>query len=384
MKSTIPLLFYITSVLAIHEQSQHIATLTDKNFEEVVLPSNQLWVVQFWKPDCDLCAQFESQWEELAAESGCGLKFGALNADSNDYIADYYQIQEYPTVLLFGLDKSAPTWFPTAYDLPGLPPVIAKELENMVFSRLKEPNNPVPKKVKPKVHTLTDESFESKVMQSTDMWMIEFMTSWCDVCKDMPRQWREALEIVEDDVKFGRLDTEKYPKIADRFGIDRYPTILIFPPEDKSKYEEYTDILDGDVMGRTALDKFESYTFVPNIPRLVSSSQLEDICDKKKMLCLVVRVKTEEEIEFLTPVIQEFADKRVSFLYTLADDHPDLISQFKVPESGVLALYYNKQQYYIMSESFDEKGVTAFVKGVTKRKYFFLQYAKFPKLRNLS
>lgn len=77
-------------------------TLTDQNFEEEVLKSDQPVLVDFWAPWCAPCKMQGPIVEELAKEyEGQGLKIGKLNVDENQQTAGKYSIMSIPTLVIF-------------------------------------------------------------------------------------------------------------------------------------------------------------------------------------------------------------------------------------------------------------------------------------------
>ena len=44
------------------EQSE-VVVLTDENFEEAVIKSNDLWLVEFYAPWCGHCKTLEPEWD---------------------------------------------------------------------------------------------------------------------------------------------------------------------------------------------------------------------------------------------------------------------------------------------------------------------------------
>lgn len=39
---------------------------------------------------------------------------------------------------------------------------------------------------------LTDSNFDSLVLNSEDMWLVEFFAPWCGHCKNLAPQWADA------------------------------------------------------------------------------------------------------------------------------------------------------------------------------------------------
>lgn len=79
----------------------NMVDVTDGNFEDEVLKSESLAVVDFWAPWCAPCKMIAPVIEELAAEYSGKIKFGKLNVDDNPRTAMKYNIRGIPTLLIF-------------------------------------------------------------------------------------------------------------------------------------------------------------------------------------------------------------------------------------------------------------------------------------------
>jgi thioredoxin 1 len=75
-------------------------TLTDKNFEEEVLKSDQPVLVDFWAEWCHPCRIVGPIIEELATDYEGKLKVGKVDVDANQ-VANNYGIMSIPSILLF-------------------------------------------------------------------------------------------------------------------------------------------------------------------------------------------------------------------------------------------------------------------------------------------
>jgi thioredoxin 1 len=76
-------------------------TLTDKNFEEKVLNSKQVVLVDFWADWCAPCKSMDPVIRELAAEFEGKAVVGKLDGDANRSIVEKYEIDAFPTFLIF-------------------------------------------------------------------------------------------------------------------------------------------------------------------------------------------------------------------------------------------------------------------------------------------
>ncbi len=75
--------------------------VTDADFQEKVLSSKGVVVVDFWAPWCSPCLILGPILEELAEEFGDKMQLVKLNVDENPQTAAKYGIQGIPTVIVF-------------------------------------------------------------------------------------------------------------------------------------------------------------------------------------------------------------------------------------------------------------------------------------------
>merc|ERR1711911_388761 len=123
---------------------------------------------------------------------------------------------------------------------------------------------------------LTDDNFDKLVLNSGDIWLVEFYAPWCGHCKNLAPQWAQAARELKGKAKLGALDATVHSAKASQYGIKGYPTIKFFPAGSRSASaaEEY----DG---GRTASDivNWASGKAVANIPapevKQVTSSEVK-------------------------------------------------------------------------------------------------------------
>lgn len=74
---------------------------------------------------------------------------------------------------------------------------------------------------------LTDGNFESMVLKSEDLWLVEFYAPWCGHCKNLAPHWRSAATELKGKVKLGALDATVHTVMASRYGVSHFSLFVI-------------------------------------------------------------------------------------------------------------------------------------------------------------
>jgi len=81
--------------------SGQVVELTDSNFDELVLKSDEPWLVEFFAPWCGHCKTLKPHWDQAASELKGKVKLGALDATVYTSAASRFGVQGYPTIKFF-------------------------------------------------------------------------------------------------------------------------------------------------------------------------------------------------------------------------------------------------------------------------------------------
>ena len=81
--------------------NEHTIELSDDNFQNEIVESETVALVDFWAEWCGPCKQIGPTVDALATEYEGKLKVGKLNIDNHQLVPQQYNIRSIPTLLFF-------------------------------------------------------------------------------------------------------------------------------------------------------------------------------------------------------------------------------------------------------------------------------------------
>ncbi len=79
----------------------NVTEITDANFEQEVLQSDQPVLVDFWAPWCGPCRQIAPMIDELSTSNAGNVKVVKVNIDDSPSAPSQYGVTSIPTLMLF-------------------------------------------------------------------------------------------------------------------------------------------------------------------------------------------------------------------------------------------------------------------------------------------
>lgn len=133
------------------------------------------------------------------------VKVAAIDADKYPSFAGRYGVQGFPTVKIF-VDKNKPQDFSGDRSAVGITDEAIKTVKNKISAQLQGVPYGSSKSSKKSssgddVVELTDSNFDKLVLNSDDIWLVEFFAPWCGHCKNLAPHWAAAASELRGKVK---------------------------------------------------------------------------------------------------------------------------------------------------------------------------------------
>jgi len=104
-----------------------------------------------------------------------------------------------------------------------------------------------------KVVKLTSSNFKDLVINSKEVWFVEFYAPWCGHCKNLAPEWEKLAAAMEGIVRVGAVDMTTDQDAGAAYGIRGFPTLKFFG-ENKNSPAEYQGARSANEMMSFAFD----------------------------------------------------------------------------------------------------------------------------------
>ncbi|XVF37199.1 hypothetical protein REPUB_Repub19eG0125500 [Reevesia pubescens] len=115
------------------------------------------------------------------------------------------------------------------------------------FLPIRIANTPISTRYRPlavEAKKQTFNSFDDLLTNSNKPVLVDFYATWCGPCQFMVPVLNEVSATLKDKIQVVKIDTEKYPSIADKYQIQALPTFIIF--KDGKPFDRFEGALSAD------------------------------------------------------------------------------------------------------------------------------------------
>uniref|UniRef100_A0AC11EGP6 DnaJ heat shock protein family (Hsp40) member C10 n=1 Tax=Ovis aries TaxID=9940 RepID=A0AC11EGP6_SHEEP len=207
-------------ILAFAKESvnSHVTTLGPQNF-----PANEKepWLVDFFAPWCPPCRALLPELRKASKHLYGQLKFGTLDCTVHEGLCNMYNIQAYPTTVVFNQSNIH------EYEGHHSAEQILEFVEDLM---------------NPSVISLTPTTFNELVKQRKhdEVWMVDFYSPWCHPCQVLMPEWKRMARTLIGLINVGSIDCQQYHSFCAQENVRRYPEIRFFPPKSNKAYEYHS------------------------------------------------------------------------------------------------------------------------------------------------
>uniref|UniRef100_A0A667XAY6 DnaJ homolog subfamily C member 10 n=1 Tax=Myripristis murdjan TaxID=586833 RepID=A0A667XAY6_9TELE len=168
----------------------HVTTLRPDNF-----PSDRKepWLVDFFAPWCPPCQALLPELRKASIQLAGQMKFGTLDCTIHHDLCSMYNIQAYPTTVIF--NRSSVHEYEGHHSADGI-------LE-----------------------------FIQVVLHTTEgqIWAVDFYAPWCGPCQALMPEWRRMARLISGQILVGSVDCQRFQPFCQSQGVRSYPEIRLYP-----------------------------------------------------------------------------------------------------------------------------------------------------------
>ncbi|MEE6512456.1 hypothetical protein FKM82_019459 [Ascaphus truei] len=373
--------------------SSDVVELTPTNFNQEVIQSDSLWLVEFYAPWCGHCQRLTPDWKKAATALKGVVKVGAVDADKHQSLGGQYGVKGFPTIKVFGANKNKPEDYQGGRTSETIVDAALNSLRSFVKDRLggRSGGSDSGKQYrgdssgggggsggKKDVINLNDDNFDTQVLNSEDVWLVEFYAPWCGHCKTLEPEWAAAATEVQEQtkgkVKLAAVDGTVSQVLTSRYGIRGFPTIKIF-----QKGEDPVDYDGGrtkaDIVAR-ALDLFTAHAPAPELFEVLNEDLVKKTCEAHQ-LCVVAVLPhildtgaagRNAYLEVMLKLADKYKKKMWGWLWTEAGAQSDLETSLGIGGFGypaMAAINARKMKFALLKGSFSEQGINEFLRELS-------------------
>lgn len=208
--------------------ASNVIEATQDNFDSVVLNSGIPTILDIYASWCGHCKKLSPVWDQLAdAFKDKPVQVVKIDGDIHREVSSKFDVKSFPTLKYINAQGEV-----EAVNVPRT----LEDLASFVAKKTGVPSGIAPKK-KSAVVQLTDDIFDKIAYDASKTVIVAFTAQWCAHCKSLKPQYEKTADIYryeQESIVLAEVDTSSpgTTELVERFEIQSFPTILIFPDEE--------------------------------------------------------------------------------------------------------------------------------------------------------
>jgi len=226
--SLVFLTFFFASVLG-----SALVVLTPDNFDSVVDGSKNVFI-KFYAPWCGHCKNMAADYETVADmfSKESNVVIAEVDADAHKELGSRFGVTGFPTLKFFPKGTTTPEDYQSGRSIDE----ITTYVNNKVGTRVRV------KKAPSFTVDLTNDNFESIVLDKSKDVLVEFYAPWCGHCKKLAPDYEKVAAAFagdSDKVVIAKIDADANNAFSSKYGVTGFPTLKWFGKDNKESPETY-------------------------------------------------------------------------------------------------------------------------------------------------
>ncbi|XP_014238897.1 dnaJ homolog subfamily C member 10-like [Trichogramma pretiosum] len=214
--------WYITEFIK-ETMNPTVIRLTSENFEKKLVKKliRDIWVVDYFAPWCGPCRQLAPEWNKVAKalKELSFVKIASVDCEADRTLCREQAVDSYPTIRLYPKNSV------------GTKKVLEYSGSRDHVSMLNWITNFLPVEVR----EIEDWRLDQEVLQSDDAVLVDYYAPWCSHCISLEPQFAIAAQMLEDKVRFVKVNCDNYRFACRKAEIRGYPSLKLYAFEKDRK-----------------------------------------------------------------------------------------------------------------------------------------------------
>ncbi|CAK5092580.1 unnamed protein product [Meloidogyne enterolobii] len=197
-----------------------VQVLTPDNFDDIVYGGGQSFFVDFFAPWCGPCQklapefrQLARQWASTHTEDPNQLVFASVDCEQYSNLCNRENVNSFPALRFYRKLQGG------KIDVNNYPSNWWRNVQTMSHWLTE---------MMPSLVQKIAGDFANTVLDSSEPWLIDFYAPWCSHCIQFAPTFERLAQVLNGQVRLGKIDCERFNWICENAQINYFPQILLY------------------------------------------------------------------------------------------------------------------------------------------------------------